>query len=216
MRKFVFLVLLGAVFTVIGVLLYGSGGAFFEKERQEETEEEILTGDSVSEGNIPASAESGEAGTETASADSSDPEEEVFVYICGEVRNPGVYAVPASARVTDVLELAGGFTEDANRDYRNLAEHIFDAERIYIPSLSEEPSSEALYGENTAEISGTVNINTADSAALCTLPGIGEAKADAIISYREEQGPFGQPEDIMKVSGIGEALYEKLRELITV
>ena len=136
---------------------------------------------------------------------------EIRVHVCGAVMTPGVVSLPEDSRAEDALEAAGGFAENAWRDYVNLAERVRDGEKLYFPTLEE---SESLTLQEPE--SGLVNINTADVAMLCTLPGIGESRANDIIAYREANGPFGSCEDIMKVSGIKDSVYSKISDKITV
>lgn len=143
----------------------------------------------------------------------ADPEsKEIRVHVCGAVVSPGVVSLPEDSRAEDALEAAGGFAEDAWRDYVNLAERVQDGEKLYFPTLDEKESLPVQ--EATGD--GLVNINTADVAALCTLPGIGEARARDIIAYRETNGAFESCEDIMKVSGIKDSVYSKISDKITV
>ena len=158
----------------------------------------------------------------------------ICVYICGAVVNEGVYEVPAGSRVSDVLDKAGGYSEEALHGYVNLARTIEDGERVYIPDKQELESLGILEGDgssggsddssaNGSSGSSTdgsnetlVNINTADSETLQTLPGIGEKKAADIIAYREEHGAFSSTEDLKNISGIGDSTFEKLSPHITV
>ncbi len=144
---------------------------------------------------------------------SSPERREICVYVCGAVVNPGVVRLPEDSRAEDALLAAGGFSEEARTDYVNLAARVSDGEKLYIPDRQE---AEALLSSADAQASGLVNINTADAALLCTLPGIGESRARDIIAYREENGAFQSAEDIMKVSGIKESTYEKLSSRITI
>ncbi len=137
----------------------------------------------------------------------------ICVYVCGAVVNPGVVELTEGSRADDALRAAGGFAEDACRDYVNLAAKVTDGEKLYFPSVTE---AEMLKAEEEAKEQGLVNINTADAEQLMTLPGIGEARARDIISYREEQGAFQKKEDLQKVSGIKENMYEKLCDKIVV
>lgn len=138
----------------------------------------------------------------------------IMVHICGMVIAPGVYEVPEGSRVYRVIELAGGFAPGAAESYLNLAETVTDGQKLVVPSLDEVEADQ--YGEMTAgESGGLININTADKELLMTLPGIGEAKALAIIAWRTEHGDFQTAEEIMQVSGIKEAAYEKIKLLIT-
>lgn len=140
----------------------------------------------------------------------TEPEErEICVHVCGAVNAPGLVRLPDGSRAADALEGAGGFREDAARDSVNLAARVSDGEKLYFPT-----AEEAVSREQKAD--GLVDINTADAARLCTLPGIGESRAADIIAYREANGPFSSCEDIMKVSGIKTSVYEKIRDRITV
>ena len=136
-----------------------------------------------------------------------------FVYICGEVVSPGVYEVAADSRIWDVLLKAGGFTEDASLESVNLARRVEDGMQIIIPSLSE---AEERKQDEERKAAGLVNLNTASLEELCSIPGIGESRARAILEYRERQGGFSTPEEIMQVDGIKEGLYTKLKDKIYV
>jgi competence protein ComEA len=149
----------------------------------------------------------GESGSETEKSDT------VLVYICGAVMTPGVYEVEVGSRICDVLELAGGFSDDAGTDYLNLAETVSDGEKVYVPTV-DELEVELAAEEEAAP--GKININTATKEQLVTLPGIGESKADSIIAYRTEHGGFSSIEEIMEIPGIKDAVFSKIKELITV
>lgn len=138
-------------------------------------------------------------------------EETIFVHICGEVASPGVYQVLAGSRIYDVLLLAGGFTDEAATEAVNLAKEATDGMQVIIPSLEE---AQAERQRMEAQAQGMVNINTATVAELCTLPGVGESRAEDIIAYRNKHGSFQSIEEIMQVTGIKEGLYEKIREQI--
>ncbi|MBO4242075.1 MAG: helix-hairpin-helix domain-containing protein [Clostridiales bacterium] len=141
---------------------------------------------------------------------------EISVYICGHVNDPGVYKTQKGSILNDVVELAGGLSEDAAWESIDLVYVLTDNISIYIPS-----EEEALPGEFSVQIigdpeeEGKVNINTADKEELMSLPGIGEATASAIINYREDN-TFGSVEDIMNVSGIGESKFNNIKDLICV
>ena len=146
----------------------------------------------------------------------------ICVHICGAVVNPGVYSLAGNSRVCDVIALAGGLTEFAADDYVNQARFLNDGERVYIPEVEElshlSPSQYAA-GQSVETVNGsqeqkTVNINTAGVSELTTLPGIGESRAESIIAYRETHGSFAKIEDIMKISGIKGAAYEKIKDRI--
>lgn len=161
--------------------------------------------------------------------------EEIAVHVCGAVKYPGVYYLKEDQRIWHAIEKAGGFREDANQDYLNQALLLEDGMKISVPTKEETALSENndLTGDvinsesfiQTADAfeqrksetqNEKIDLNTADEALLCTLPGIGESRAKSIIAYREKNGPFEVPEDIMKVSGIKEAAYEKIKNLVIV
>jgi competence protein ComEA len=156
--------------------------------------------------------------TSTADENEQSPETDlieppIYVYVCGAVLYPGVAELPAGSRANDAVAMAGGFTHEADVSYVNLAAYVADGEKIYIPTKEE---AGAIQASEEAESNGLVNINTADSQVLCTLPGIGESRAQDIITYRQEQGAFAAPEDIMLVPGIKEAAFAKIKDYIVV
>ena len=137
----------------------------------------------------------------------------IYVHVCGAVNSPGVVELSKEARVADALAAAGGFCENAHTDYVNQAARLEDGQQLYFPTVEEV----CLLKEQESSIAeGLVNINTADESRLCTLPGIGQAKAQDIIAYREAHGEFVRIEDIMKVSGIKQSAYDKICDKITV
>lgn len=148
----------------------------------------------------------------------------VVVYLTGAVANPGLYTLSSDDRIGDAVEAAGGLTPEATLAVVNLAEPIQDGMQIHIPRVSEvaqdAPQPGASYGGGTAsgssEQAALVNINTADSATLQTLDGIGPATAQRIIDYRTANGPFGSKEELRQVSGIGEKKYAAIEAHITI
>mgnify|MGYP003366833735 FL=1 len=136
-----------------------------------------------------------------------------------EVAAPGVYQLKDGMRICDAVEAAGGLTKAASREYWNLAEKLSDGQMIYFPTEEEarerKASAEAA-GATVEESDGWIDINTADAAQPVTIPGIGETRAAAILAYREKNGPFAKVEDIMQVSGIKSALFEKMKDYITI
>ncbi len=141
-------------------------------------------------------------------------DEYYYVDIKGCIKNPGVYKLVKGSRVKDVIELAGGLTSDSDTSNINLAKIIEDEMVININSVNDNSGNN--YSMNSNNLSDLININTASLEQLMTLSGIGESKARSIISYRKENGNFNEIEDITKVSGIGQALYEKIKDYITV
>ena len=138
-----------------------------------------------------------------------DGGQKLFVYVCRQVREPGVYELDEGSRVFEAVEAAGGMTEEARPDGINLAAILRDADVVYIASAAEKAGA-------AARDDGRININTAPASELTDLPGIGEKRASDITDYRELNGAFKSTEDIMLVSGIGEALYEKIKDKICV
>jgi competence protein ComEA len=136
--------------------------------------------------------------------------------IKGAVVNPGVYQINEGGRVIDLIELAGGLEQDADTAAINFALYVHDEMAVYVPRIGEEVKAvlPAQLGESAGK--GTVNLNSAESSELQTLPGIGPAKADAIIKHRETNGPFKSIEDLKEISGIGDKTFEKLKDLISV
>lgn len=148
-------------------------------------------------------------------------ETEVYVHVCGCVKKPGVYQLHFGARVQEAIDAAGGFSEKANQTAWNLAEVLQDGMQVYIPSKDE--AKEALNEEQSlgkdlsaSQKEDTVNINKASKEELMTLPGIGESRADAVIACREEKGSFTSIEEIKNVTGIGDGIFSRIKDLITV
>jgi len=142
---------------------------------------------------------------------------EIGVYVVGAVMKPGVYFLPQGSRVADALEAAGGPTDEADLVRVNLAKRVYDEEQIYVPRLGEEnPPLPPPSGSPGSQAGGKININTATTAELDTLPGIGPVLAQRIVDYRKANGPFAAIEDIKNVRGIGDATFEEIEELIFV
>jgi competence protein ComEA len=144
-----------------------------------------------------------------------DQDETCCVYICGAVQNPGVYELMAGSRIYEAINMAGGLLEHASEDSINQAEELVDGQMIKILT-KEEAKDQASAQTEQKESDGRVNLNTADADELMSLPGIGEAKAMSILSYREERGSFSSIEDIMNITGIKEGVYSKIKDYITV
>lgn len=159
---------------------------------------------------------------------------DIKVYIRGEIKSPGLYEIAADIRLCELIELAGGATENADLQRLNLAAFLTDGTTVKIPAVGEEPDPEIAQQEytkyevdNTPEqtvsaasadkiTSGTININTASASELMRLPGVGQTTANKIISYRETNGKFLAIEEIMNVSGIGEKKFESMKQFLSV
>ena len=150
--------------------------------------------------------------------------EEIIIHIDGEVLNPGLVYLPVGSRINDAISAAGGTTELANTAKVNLAYELKDGQKIHIPSIYDIEESSYVQndaGDNiilsdTSSNSSLINLNTATQAELETLPGIGSATASKIIDYRNKNGDFEKIEDIMNVSGIGEAKFNNIKEYICI
>lgn len=140
----------------------------------------------------------------------------LVIFISGAVQEPGVYPLPVGSRVADALELAGGFTPDANVNAINQAAPLHDGDQIHVPTLTEEPAAPAPGVSSVAPTRGStgalINVNTATLEELDQLPGIGPARAQDIIDHR----PYESVDDLDRVPGIGPAILEELRPLVVV
>ena len=187
-----------------------------------------------------------ESDAEAGSMDEEVQESLLTVHVCGAVRREGVYSLPAGSRIRDAVDAAGGFSGDADRSYLNLAMKIEDAWQIRVPTKEEAEALRLEQGRSGAGtavpgaapgLSGTsglqgagtakdeagkgnqeekINLNTASKEQLMKIPGVGEAKAQRIIEYREQNGRFEAIEDLMKVPGIKDASFQKMKDYITV
>ncbi len=147
----------------------------------------------------------------------------VHVHVAGAVVDPGMYELPASARVNDAIAAASGFSDDAIQDSVNLASALTDGQQVRVLAQGEaqaNPSAASASGADAAPSassqSGPVNINTADEAALDRIPGVGPATARSIVKEREKNGPFSSVDDITRVEGIGKKKLERMRDSLCV
>ena len=176
-------------------------------------------------------------GTEINSSGETQPEM-IYVDVCGAVANPGVFQLAAGSRVFQAIEAAGGYLPEAVQNCVNRAGVLTDGQQLYILTQEEmerqgldpaemagasdgQMNGSAGTGQNTGmtaqvQQDNRININTADEAQLTTLTGIGATRAQAIIAYREENGPFAAIEDIMNVQGIKEGTFAKIKDEIVV
>lgn len=207
---------------IAAILLFGGMGVFYscvfqmpkEVEILEKTEEPALYSEPA--GAIEPVGSGETAGAEAESAIESaagQSGETVYVHVCGQVRTPGVYELEPGSRVGDAVEAAGGFTEEAREASVNLARQVVDGEQLYVFSKEEQPedSQTAAIQEETR-----ININLASKEKLMELPGIGEAKADAIIAYRNRQQGFQSIEDLKNIEGIKDGVFNKIKDKITI
>jgi competence protein ComEA len=158
-----------------------------------------------------------EKGSEEAPVETKSQPEELKVHVAGAVKRPGVYSFQEKDRVEDVVALAEPLAE-ADLDALNLAAYLRDEQRIFVPFRQEEGASNNAgrsVSNGALREKGKPNLNTSGKEELMTLPGIGPALAERIISYRENQGPFRSVEDLKKVSGIGDKKFQELKDLVT-
>ncbi|MDO5051942.1 MAG: helix-hairpin-helix domain-containing protein [Pseudoclavibacter sp.] len=153
------------------------------------------------------------------------PAARIMVHVVGAVHAPGVYELPAEARVVDAIEAAGGAAEDADAGALNLARVLRDGERIQVPRIGEEPAPDSgADGEQPQPGSqeagrpgdGRIDLNTASRQELEQLPRIGPALAGRIVDYREQHGGFTSVDELLQVPGIGESILAELEPLVTV
>lgn len=209
------------IYILIGISIILTIAIFIIYKNNFEVSEEIidLTNDDIEEENDDKK---------------EDEIKEIFVDIKGAIVNPGIYKVEVSSRVNDVINLAGGLLENADTSKINLAKKVTDEMTIIIYTKEEiqnrissnecicnceDIKNDACVNDDkndNSEGNMVVNINTAGIKEFLILPGIGEAKAEEIISYRNSNGLFENIDDIKKVSGIGDALFEKIKIYITV
>ena len=198
----------------LGRWLPGMGGERFDVAHDNDV---VATGQD-------AEGQTGSAEGEIAEAAGALAAQPVFVHVVGAVKAPGVYELHEGDRVLAAVEAAGGLTDDACVQAVNLARDVVDGEQVYVPTNDEvaEGGGQAVVAAGEGGVtrsgvsSGLVNINTATSEELQTLPGVGPATAASIIEYREGGGTFSKPEDIKNVSGIGDGKYAKIADKICV
>ena len=154
------------------------------------------------------------------------PSVSIVVHVAGEVKNPGVYTLSNSARMIDAVLAAGGATARADLEVINLATPLVDSSQVYVPAQGAadrpvfarpQPGMNGVQStQNSPDSGGVVNINRASVTELDALPGVGPSTAQAIVDYRTTNGPFGSPEDLLNVKGIGPAKFEAMRKLVGV
>ena len=189
--------------------------------RQGQTQE-ILLNEETGGGNETTGETAVSRESVPAAEESEPPIQAVyFVHVCGQVNAPGVYEMEPGSRIYEAVERAGGFSPEADSQYLNLAQEISDGMKIEVPTPEQarewSASGRAAAGAEAASGQGSkVNINTAGKEELMTLSGIGASRADDIIRYRDTYGPFERIEDIMNISGIKDAAFQKIKDSISV
>ena len=188
----------GIVLTLtLAFLTMGLCGCAENHDAAEELEEFTLEGESDVEKNSSNSKTESEKGSQGGTDAEEGLPETLYVHVCGAVNAPGVYELRTDARIYEALEAAGGMTEDAAADWINQAEALSDGERIYVPTQEEAEESAA-------------------KEELLTLSGIGASKAESILKYRQEHGNFQSIEDLKKIEGIKDGVFNKIKDDIMV
>ena len=181
------------------LILSGCGSSYCDELSLEEVSEDGVSRSDEISAEEPVSSETEEGS--------------IFVYVCGKVNSPGVYELAAGSRIYEVLSLAGGLSDEADASAVNQAESCHDGEMIYVPAVGE--TGEAGYMNESSDPSdGLIDINTADSSELQKLTGIGEKRAEDIISFREKNGKFHDAESIMEVPGIKQGTFDRIKDQI--
>ncbi len=220
-------ILTAAAFLIAAGLVFGLTGSRESARELDDTGAIVMNSDGNREPGEQAEDENISAPENNTPEDRRDvgnsEKSGIYVYICGEVINPGVYELSGDSRIYEAVDAAGGFTENAARECVNLASKVSDGMQITIYNREEAASLQAdsasvggNAGKSGTSGSGLVNLNTATKEELMTLKGIGESKAEDIIRYREKSGGFKKIEDIMKISGIKENGFQKIKDSITV
>ena len=215
----------GIVLTLaLSFLTMGLCGCAEKHDAAEELEEFTLEGESDVEKNSSNSKTESEKASQSGTDAEEGLPETLYVHVCGAVNAPGVYELKTDARIYEALEAAGGMTEDAAADWINQAEALSDGERIYVPTQEEtEESAQSVSGRWAdpngnagGSVSDKINIITAAKEELMTLSGIGASKAESILKYRQEHGNFQNIEDLKKIEGIKDGVFNKIKDDITV
>jgi len=191
LKRNLFFIILG--FFIIGFL-------FISREKEETNHNEITPVDMVS----------------NKTEDESSADERMLVDIKGEINTPGVYELDSGSRVNDVIKMADGFTDDADKTSINLAQKVHDEMIIIVPIENDEIDETINQTASSTEQNEKVKINYATQEEIETLPGIGPSKAQTIIKYREENGLFQTMEDLLDISGIGEKTLENMEDNIQI
>ncbi|HML37321.1 MAG TPA: helix-hairpin-helix domain-containing protein [Bacillota bacterium] len=210
---------------VAGVLLLVVAFAFYLAKERASEEDLGASKISGSGGAILAEGESDPGKNLPATGGAIEKEAVIMVDVAGAVASPRVVELPGGSRVFEAIEKAGGLTKDADTASINQAEFLTDGQKLYIPTGQEVKAGLNGSGQSISANAGSpaqlnqpklININTADSAALQQLNGVGPATAEKIIDYRNANGKFKTVEDIKNVSGIGAKTFEKFKDKITV
>lgn len=228
-RNLIFIFLGLLCFIGAAILLHSFKGRFGQDTAGKTTVQMMPVMEDTIEVAPPASNTASTRQLSVVPAETSAEKKEWVVYITGSVKKPGVYRIPAGSRVYQALEVAGGFSSEADQEAVNLAAMLQDGAHIKFPAKGEpvprqDPASPApsAPASGTGSISafdlnqGLININSAIKEDLEKLPGIGPKTAQMIIDHREKNGPYKRKEDLLLIKGIGPAKYDAVKNLVTV
>ena len=222
------------VVTAVAVFAVGAGAFWLLRTPATPLEQQLPVAargsGSTTTSTVPRSPDAARSSTATAvaaegtGAIASTAPAFILVHVAGAVLQPGVVQLPAGARAEDAIDSAGGVAADADLDALNLATRLRDGDRLYVPHLGQPvpsvvaPSGGGGVGGPTAGTTpaGPVNLNRASAEQLDALPGVGPSTATAIVTYRDQHGPFGSVDDLLKVRGIGPAKLDAIRALVAV
>lgn len=207
------------VLTVCGMFFFGCAG--------ESDKRESITPIEVSEEQKDTEEKKAEKEKAEEESENQGKERVVYVHVCGQVNVPGVYELPEGSRIYEAVAAAGGMTNQAAGERLNQAAAVEDGQQIYVLSKEEAAKDAESAGGEAGVLDasipgmpqaedGKVNLNTATAEELMTLSGIGEAKAEAILRYREEHGGFQKVEELMEVEGIKEGVFQKIKEQVKI
>ncbi|MEI7617407.1 MAG: helix-hairpin-helix domain-containing protein [Actinomycetota bacterium] len=211
------------VVTALAVLAVGAGGFWLLRSPAPTVESALPYAKQRGPLGAVSSSTSTVLGAVVASS-TSVPSTALIVYVAGAVLSPGVYQVPANARVQNAVLAAGGPAPDADLDAMNLAAFIRDGDRVYVPHkgaavppvVGASPGAASAGKSASGQAGAPIDLNRATAEELDALPGVGPATAAAIVTYRDRSGPFSSVDDLLKVPGIGPAKVEVLRSLVKV
>jgi len=208
-------------YVAIAVLIVCVGGfVFWDHHRVSKSFNlDSLAQDSDQQMASPTNQRNTESDQQSEKHKDADSPESIMVDIEGQVKKPGVYTLAPEARIIDVVERAGGLKVTADKQRINLAKKATDEMMIYIPKKGENAltvNDNATETPTSSDVQEKININAADLTKMQEIPGIGEIKAQAIIDYRSDNGPFKSVDDLLNVTGIGEKSLEKIKDVVTV
>ncbi len=208
----------------LAILIFASGTMYFVSDSYPQDAWQVISDtqeEQLEESEWKSSPSDEEETNQEIFSENTNPQM-VFVHLAGAVVSPGVYQVEEGSRIYQVIDLAGGLTEEADKDFLNMAQTVTDGQKIVVYTKEEVEEGKISETVNSITSNGAaldeakINLNTADKDTLMKLAGIGEAKADAILAYRTEHGGFRTIEEIMEVPGIKSAAFEKIKDDIIV